>query len=94
VPPKNEGSTTTTLSYFHVRSSRLSQLPCQRCRTTLDILQPDLHRPFQFLATCPDCGAWYRVEIRAGDSRGVMLNLPEIARLGPILEEITTGSVR
>jgi len=34
------------------------------------------------------------VEIRAGDSRGVMLNLPEIARPGPILEEIITGSVR
>jgi len=76
-------STSTILSYCTVRSTQLNKLGCPICRTTLDISQPSINNPFQFLAVCPTCGTWYRVETRSGDPRGVMINLPEVAGLFP-----------
>lgn len=83
MPSKQVESTTATLSYAQIHVNQLLKLSCQRCRTALDILQPNQNRPYQFLAVCADCGAWYRVETQAGDSRGVMINLPEVTPLLP-----------
>lgn len=76
-------STSATFHYSTVRSSRLTELGCQKCRATLEILQPNVDRPDQFLAVCTVCGTWFRVEARAGDVRGVMVSLPEIVSLVP-----------
>ena len=80
---KKVGSTSTTLSYVTVRSTQLTKLGCQKCRTVLDIFQPSVNHPNQFLAVCETCGAWFRVEIQPGDPQGVMISLPEIASLLP-----------
>ena len=80
---KKVGATNTTLSYSMVQANQLARLSCQKCRTTLDIFQPNINHPFQFLATCPTCGTWYRVETQPSDPRGVMVSLPEITGLLP-----------
>ena len=77
-------STSATFHCSTVRSSRLTELTCQKCRSILDILQPNVDRPDQFLATCPGCGSWFRVETRAGEPRGVMVSLPDIISLVPV----------
>lgn len=81
-------STSATLNYSTVQASRLTRLGCHRCRSTLEIHQPDVERPDQLLAICPRCGAWFRVETRAGEAQGVMISIPEAPTVGP-----TTGPV-
>ena len=85
---KKVGSTSTVLNYVTVRSNQLNKLVCQKCRSPLDICQPSVNHPYQFLAVCPTCAAWFRVEIQPGDLQGVMISLPEVAHLmvngGPI----------
>ena len=76
------------LTYFTIRSSQVGQLPCPRCRTILDTYQPNIDRPYQLLATCSACGTWFRVETRAGEARGVIASLPEIAAMIPTQEPI------
>ena len=92
MPSKKFGSTTATLSYAPVQSKQLFKLVCKKCRTKLSILQPNQHRPYQFLAVCGDCEAWYRIEIQAGDPRGVIVDLPEIIRLLPTHDDVSARS--
>lgn len=80
---KKVGSTSAILNYVTVRSNQLGKLGCQKCRTSLDVCQPSVNHPYQFLAVCPTCAAWFRVEIRPGDLQGVMISLPEVANLIP-----------
>ncbi len=85
-------STSATFHCSTVRSSRLTELTCQKCRATLDLLQPDVDRPDQFLAICLNCGSWFRVEARLGEPRGVMVSLPDITSLVPGNEIIPKNS--
>ena len=82
-------STPATLHCNLVRSSRLTNLPCHKCKTVLEIHQPSVENPHQFLATCPTCGAWFRLETRAGSTMGVMVALPEISPLLTSEERVT-----
>lgn len=79
--PKRVEAVGTTLSCSPVRSNQLLRLACRHCRTPLDLLQPQGDRPDQLLATCAGCGGWFRVEFRANDPRGVMMDLPEVPPL-------------
>ena len=81
MPSKKAEAMAATLNYVRIRASELAHLPCPRCRAGLDVCQPHDQRPHQLLATCGECGAWFRIELRAGDRRGVMVNLPEVAPL-------------
>lgn len=47
---------------------------CPRCRSPLDLHQPDPDRPDRLLATCGGCGAWYLPGHAAG---GELLRLPD-----------------
>ena len=85
-------STSATFHYSTVRSNRLTELGCQKCHSILDILQPNVDRPDQFLAICASCGTWFRVETRVGDVRGVMVSLPEVVSLVPAEEIIPKHS--
>ena len=67
------------MTYFTIRSSQLAHLPCPQCQTTLEIHQPNVDRPYQFLATCSACHGWFRIETRAGEARGIMASMPEIS---------------
>ena len=80
--------TSATLNYSSVLVSRLTKLGCRWCRTTLQIHQPNVDKPEQLLATCPGCGAWFRVEIRAGETHGVIISVPEAPTMGPGTEPI------
>ena len=75
-------TTSAILNYTTVQASRLASLACQRCRTTLEIHQPNVDKPDQFLAICLGCGAWFRIETRAGEAQGVMISLPEAPAIG------------
>ena len=77
-------SASTTLEYSAVRSSRLTELSCRKCRVILDIIQPSTNHPDKFLAVCPVCDSWYRVETRSGDPRGVMVSLPDVSVTFPM----------
>ncbi len=85
-------STSATFHYSTVRSGRLTELCCQKCQANLEILQPNVDRPDQFLAICSMCGTWFRVETRIGGVRGVMVSLPEIVSLVPNEEIIPNHS--
>lgn len=69
---------------YEIEAGQLSRLACHRCRSSLDLHQPDPNQPGQFLGICPDCGRWYRVESRTEDSKALVVVLPEI-------EEIQAG---
>ena len=64
------------LSYYTTASVNFSALACRRCRSSLDIHQPDPNQPDQFLGTCPSCGGWYRVA-SSSESGLTVLELPE-----------------
>ncbi len=93
MPEKNVRSISTTLSYADVRSKQVFTLVCKKCRTKLDISQPNSHRPYQYLGVCADCDAWYRIETKPGDPRGVIVDLPEITRLLPAHEEVLATTI-
>ena len=84
MPRKTGGSSAVTLSYVTIRTNQLNKLTCSKCKTLLDLLQPSIDHPYQFLGICPTCGTWFRVETRAGEPRGVIATLPEIATLIPV----------
>ncbi len=76
---------------YRVEARRLSRLLCRRCRSPLDLHQPNPNQPEQFLGTCMDCGQWFRVEAKAGERRALVIQLPEIdevraAGLDPLYE--------
>lgn len=83
MPRRTGSSSHVTLTYFTIRSSQVAHLPCPRCRATLDTIQPNVDQPYQFLAICPSCRAWFRVETRPGEARGVLASLPEINAMLP-----------
>ena len=72
-----------TLKCSAIRSNQLSKIVCQECRVAVDTIQPNIQKPNEFLAICQKCGGWFRLEIRLGDSQGVMVRLPEITTLLP-----------
>ena len=86
-------TTTTTLTYCTVRSSRLAKLNCPKCRAILNIHQPNVDDPHGFLATCGDCGAWFRLQTIAGEVRAVMVSVPEVPPLLSMIEPIPNHSV-
>lgn len=87
MPSKKTEAVDATLSFMRIRPSQLADLPCPRCRAGLDVCQPQPQWPKQLLATCSDCGAWFRIELPSGDRPGVMVNLPEVVRPLPPPDE-------
>lgn len=81
MPRKTGSPSQVTLNCFAIRSSQVAKLPCPDCRTVLDITQPNVDRPYQFLATCGGCGSWFRIETQPGEARGLIACMPEIAPL-------------
>src|SRR3954453_15259112 len=65
------------LTYYRTVPDSISALNCRVCRSPLDIHQPNPSQPEQFLATCPDCGRWSRVESTSGGGEVMILELPE-----------------
>jgi uncharacterized protein YbaR (Trm112 family) len=55
----------------------LDQVACSRCRSTLDLHQPDEQLAERLVGTCPECRAWYLIDAGAG----LMLPLPDEADL-------------
>lgn len=86
MPRKTGHSTQVTVTCTPFRANQLARLPCPKCKTEFDLHQPNVDKPFQFLATCSTCGGWFRVETRAGESQGIIVSLPEIAPLIPTQE--------
>jgi hypothetical protein len=73
-----------TLSYYSLVAESLWALNCRGCRSPLDIHQPNPNQPDHFLATCANCGRWYRVESRGKGGRITLLQLPDLSELeGP-----------
>jgi hypothetical protein len=73
-----------TLSYYSLVAESLWALNCRGCRSPLDIHQPNPNQPDHFLATCADCGCWYRVGSMSEDGRITLLQLPDFSELdGP-----------
>lgn len=93
MPSGKYGSTNPTLNFTPVRTRQLYKLVCKKCRTKLSISQPNVHRPYQFLAVCAGCEAWYRVESRPGDPYGVVVELPEVTHLLWAYDSVVTESV-
>jgi len=73
-----------SLSYYSIAADRLGLANCRRCREPLDLHQPIASQPDQFLATCPECGVWYRVEVSPGEGRAFVVQLPEVADVRPL----------
>jgi uncharacterized protein YbaR (Trm112 family) len=48
--------------------------PCPRCRSPLQLHQPDPSAPERLLAVCEDCHAWYLM-----DPRGLLTMVPAMA---------------
>lgn len=51
-----------TVSITSVTIETLAGISCRTCGAPLDVCQPDPNLPDRFLATCPDCLAWFLVE--------------------------------
>ena len=66
---------------FLVKAEQLLELVCQRCRSPMDLHQPDSNQPDQFLATCPRCGLWVRAEAKADERTAVVVQLPEVEEI-------------
>ncbi len=69
------------LAGFTTSTDRLGELECQVCRDSLDLHQPDTGLPYRFLATCPDCGLWYRVQVNLSGDMATVIQLPEVEDL-------------
>ena len=65
------------LSYFSIAQARVHQLDCRDCGAGLDIHQPNPNQPDQFLGTCNDCGAWFRIDGQAEGGKALVIRLPE-----------------
>lgn len=53
---------------------------CPRCRTEVDLTQPDREAPERLIGVCPECRAWYVVDLEAR----AVLTLPGSGpQLGP-----------
>jgi uncharacterized protein YbaR (Trm112 family) len=72
------------LIYYCTVPDSISALNCRGCRSPLDLHQPNPSQPEQFLATCPDCGRWSRVESTSGGGPVTIVELPEVGEInGP-----------
>ena len=72
-------SVSATLSYYHVAPDSFKTLACRRCRSPLDVHQPNPQQSDQFLGTCPTCNRWYLVAPSSGDPGLIVMELPDIA---------------
>jgi hypothetical protein len=72
---------TASLFYHIVASDSFPTLTCRGCRGFLDIHQPDPTQPGQFLATCSNCGRWYRAAYSTMESELIVLDLPEVGQI-------------
>ncbi len=71
-------SALVTVVSYQIEAEHLFDLECQRCGSPMDLHQPDSNQPEQFLATCPECGLWLRVEAKADEPAAVAMQLPEV----------------
>jgi hypothetical protein len=76
-------SVSVELKSYFIAADRLATMTCRACRADLDIHQPNPSQPDQFLGTCPECGAWYRVESRPGVKRATVVRIPEVSEVNP-----------
>ena len=74
-------SVTVSVALYSISAVRLSELSCRKCRTPLDIHQPDPNQPDKFLGTCSGCGCWYRVEAKLSEARATVMQLPELSEV-------------
>jgi hypothetical protein len=74
-------SVVANLSYYRVATGNFSTLVCPSCRGSLDIHQPNLQQPDQFLGTCSLCGRWYRVASSIDETGLTVLELPEVVEI-------------
>ncbi len=77
VKPTTVRSITLDLRCFSLPCSEVAHLDCRECGSSLDIHQPDPGRPDRLLATCPECGHWYRVDTKPGGGRAQVIQFPE-----------------
>jgi hypothetical protein len=54
---------------------------CLNCGAPLELYQPDTQEPQRFIGTCGQCRRWYLLDWIPQAAEGVMLLLPDHARL-------------
>lgn len=72
-----------TLSSYRVEPGTFESLECRGCRSALDIHQPNLQQPDQFLGTCSGCHRWYRLAASPNEAGLTILELPEVEPMHP-----------
>jgi hypothetical protein len=63
------------LNTLPVPPNELTLIPCLKCETPLNILQPDPGIPDQLLGACGGCGAWFAIWIRDDENLAVVVHL-------------------
>jgi hypothetical protein len=79
--PGPPSTRTVTIVVVTVPSEGLARMPCQSCKTVLDLCQPDSNLPDRFLATCPKCGEWFLVDTSEHDETARLISLAPIAKM-------------
>lgn len=67
---------------------------CQKCRTELDIHQPQADDPNELLGTCNQCGGWYLIQVAPGGSEALLLNLPGVEFVRETLAQARKAAAR
>jgi hypothetical protein len=63
------------LTTLTVPANELALIPCLKCETPLNILQPDAGIPDQLLGACCGCGAWFAIWMKGDDNQAVVVHL-------------------
>jgi hypothetical protein len=80
-----------SLSYCIVSSDGLSSIGCLNCRGALDVHQPDQNEPSHLLATCPECGHWFRIAFSKNETEVIVLELPQMSQITRTPQSLEEG---
>jgi hypothetical protein len=74
--PFKRASLTWKVTDLEMTRDGLMSPSCQKCRTPLDVHQPDENDPRRLLGICGACHTWHFIEVAPDDSRALLFNMP------------------